>query len=174
MQVGDTAKTNIKVGLGLTQTEFGIITGTAFTFVNGFMGLVWGHLADKNERKWPLLVCCVFFTLASICIAFCRKFYQVLISRIIFAIFMSSNVPLSVSLLCDYVEPHERGRAQSVYAMGMYLGVGLSSLSELLDEKMGWRNAIVTIGLISMAIAWLNIFLTEPKRNEKSRDLIVR
>jgi len=92
----------------------------------------------------------------------------VLISRIIFAIFMSSNVPLSVSLLCDYVEPHERGRAQSVYAMGMYLGVGLSSLSELLDEKMGWRNAIVTIGLISMAIAWLNIFLTEPKRNEKS------
>ena len=56
--------------------------------------------------------------------------------------------------------------------MGMYIGVGLSSLSELLDEKFGWRTAIVLIGVISLIFAWTNVFLTEPKRNEASKELI--
>ena len=56
--------------------------------------------------------------------------------------------------------------------MGMYIGVGLSSLSELLDEKYGWRNSIIFIGVISLIFAWTNVFLTEPKRNETSKDLV--
>lgn len=75
---------------------------------------------------------------------------------------MSSNVPISVSLICDYVQPDERGRAQSLYAAGMYMGVGLSSLSELLDTAVGWRAAIRWIGFICAAFSAMNIFLREP------------
>lgn len=52
-----------------------------------------------------------------------------LVARIAFAVFMSANVPISVSLICDFALPSERGRAQSFFGAGMYLGVGLSSLS---------------------------------------------
>ncbi len=72
---------------------------------------------------------------------------------------MSANVPISVSLICDYVLPNYRGRAQSFYACGMYLGVGLSSLAEILDEACGWRVAIRYIGLICGAFAAMMFFL---------------
>jgi predicted MFS family arabinose efflux permease len=79
---------------------------------------------------------------------------------------MSSDVPISVSLICDYAQPDERGRAQSLFAAGMYLGVGLSSLSELLDEAAGWRAAIRYIGLICLGFAAMQFFIVEPKRND--------
>ena len=56
-----------------------------------------------------------------------------------FAFAMGSCVPYSVSLLNDLTMPNERGIAQSLFASGMYLGAGLSSLTVLLDEKYGWR-----------------------------------
>ena len=62
--------------------------------------------------------------------------------RVLFAIFMSCDVPNSVSLICDYVVPAERGRANSLFAAGVYLGVGLSSVSAVLDYAVGWRHAI--------------------------------
>ena len=111
MQVGLTPEKNIKVALDLGQAKFGIVTGTAFTFTNGICGLVWGHLADKYNRKWPLTIACILFTLASITISFCHNFWQTLLTRILFAVFMSANVPISVSLICDYVIPSFRGRA---------------------------------------------------------------
>jgi MFS family permease len=172
MQVGDTPQKNIKVALGLSQTQYGLVTGTVFTFTNGTMGLVWGHLSDKYNRKWPLTMCCFLMTGMAVLISWCQNFGQVLVARILFAIFMSANVPVSVSLICDYAAPHERGRAQSLFACGMYLGVGLSSLSELLDEAAGWRAAIRYIGLICLAFAFMMFLLMEPKRNATSKELI--
>lgn len=66
-----------------------------------------------------------------------QGFWGFFLARFLFSFFMASNVPISVSLLCDYTVPWERGMAQSLYAAGMYLGVGFSSLSVLLDEKFG-------------------------------------
>ena len=86
-------------------------------------------MSDKFNRKWPLTICAILWTLSAFSISFCNNFWQVLLARISFAIFMSCCVPVSVSMICDYVIPSERGRAQSLFAAGMYLGVGLSSLS---------------------------------------------
>ncbi len=100
-----------------------------FTFTNGITGLFWGHLSDKFNRKWPITICAFLWTLSALSISFCHDYWQVLLARISFAIFMSACVPISVSMICDYVVPGERGRAQSFFAAGMYLGVGLSSLA---------------------------------------------
>lgn len=172
MQVGDIPEKNIKIALDLGQTKYSIVTGTAFTFTNGTMGLVWGHLSDTYARKWPLTACCFLMTLCAVSISLCHNFAQVLTARIFFAIFMSANVPISVSLICDYALPHERGRAQALFAAGLYLGVGLSSLSELLDEASGWRAAIRYIGLICLVFALMMFVIREPKRNKTSQELI--
>ncbi len=75
------------------------------------MGLVWGHLSDKYNRKWPLLISAFLWTTFALLISFCNKFWSVLVTRIAFAVFMSADVPISVSLICDYALPSERGRA---------------------------------------------------------------
>jgi len=50
---------------------------------------------------------------------------------------MSGNVICSVTLLNDYVQPNERGIAQSWFAAGVYLGVGFSSITIALDKALG-------------------------------------
>ena len=75
----------------------------------------------------------MLFTLLTFVESFCETFVQLLFARMGFALLMGSNVPLAVSLLSDYTMPSERGIAQSIYAAGVYLGVGMSSLSVLLD-----------------------------------------
>lgn len=132
------ATTNIKVALNLTTTQFAICTASIFTLTNGFFQLIYGQLADTaSYRKWILLVCTVCFCMSVFLMSFMQGFWGFFFGRLLFSLFMASNVPLSVSLLCDYTDPHERGRAQSLYAAGMYLGVGFSSLSILLDEAIG-------------------------------------
>ena len=172
MQVGTSPTTNIKLDLDLDQTKFGLVTGSVFTFTNGITGLFFGHLSDKYNRKWPLFVSAILWTLSSLSISYCSDFKQVLLARISFAIFMSCCVPVSVSLICDYVIPTERGRAQSFFAAGIYLGVGLSSLSQILDEAVGWRSAVRFVALICGCVALLLIPIKEPKRNETNVELL--
>jgi hypothetical protein len=50
----------------------------------------------------------------------------------------------------------------------MYLGVGLSSLSEILDEATGWREAVRLIALICYGFAFFVFFIREPLRNKTS------
>lgn len=47
----------------------------------------------------------------------------------------------------------------------MYLGVGMSSISAILDDNDGWRETIQLIGYINYAFALSVILLKEPKRN---------
>jgi hypothetical protein len=41
----------------------------------------------------------------------------------------------------------------------------MSSISVVLDNAVGWRNAVRIIGIICLAIAGLAAFIKEPKRN---------
>ncbi len=59
-----------------------------------------------------------------------------------------------------------------MFAAGVYLGVGLSSASAVLDEAYGWRNAVRLVGLICFCCAFLLIFLKEPIRNRTNLALI--
>ena len=106
------AKTNIQVALGLSPFQFAICVGSIFTLSNGVLQLFFGHLADTtNYRRWILLVCSVIFCSAVFYISTVDHFIGFLLGRLVFSMFMASNVPISVSLLCDYTVPWERGRA---------------------------------------------------------------
>ena len=129
--------TSIKEALGLNQAQFAICVGTVFTLSNGIFQLLYGQLADTvNYRRWILLVCSILMCASVFLISVVQGFWGFFFGRLLFSIFMASNVPISVSLLCDYTAPWERGRAQSLYAAGMYLGVGFSSLSIALDKAI--------------------------------------
>jgi len=128
---------NFKTDLGLSDIQESIIVGSVYTFTNGFANLFFGALADLYPRKWIWLGCCIIWTGCTFLESLCTTFTQLLFARIFFAIFMGSNIPLSVSLLSDFTMPKERGVAQSIYAAGVYLGVGMSSLSVIIDDSVG-------------------------------------
>lgn len=111
----------------------------------------------------------VLWTLCTFAESYCTNFLQLIFARIGFAILMGSNIPLSVSLLSDYTMPKDRGIAQSIYAAGVYLGVGMSSISVIIDDAVGWRDCIRIICGISWVLAIPMFFVPEPVRNETNR-----
>lgn len=123
--------------LDLSNKEYGIVTGTAFTLSNCAFGLLMGYLTDKYNRKWLLFTCAILWTLMTAITSLCHSFAQIIAPRILFSIFMSACIPVSVSLITDYFEHEMRGRANSLFAFGVYLGVGMSSLTLILDEWIG-------------------------------------
>lgn len=137
LQVDGGAKYNFVDDLGLKDFQVQIIVGSVYTFTNGFANLFFGILADQYPRKWLWVGGCVLWTLCTLAESYSTTFTQLLLARIGFAFFMGSNIPLSVSLLSDYTMPKDRGLAQSLYAAGVYLGVGMSSISIIIDNAVG-------------------------------------
>ena len=131
------SKYNFQIDLGLNEVQYGVVTGTAYTFTNGVAGLVFGHLADIFPRKWVWIIACMVWTGCTLIESFSASFVGILLPRIGFAIFMGSCVPVSVSLLSDFTLPKERGIAQAIFAAGVYLGVGMSNISVLIDKAFG-------------------------------------
>jgi hypothetical protein len=68
-----------------------------------------------------------------------------------------------VSLITDYFNHTELGRANSIFAFGVYLGVGLSSLTILIDDNIGWVNALTSISIICYLFAASLLLLLEPR-----------
>lgn len=137
LATGTDKYTNIQLDLDLSGETYALITGTVFTLVNSVLGLLMGYLADRYNRKWILLPMSILWSVMTLLSAFTHNFWQVLLPRIGFSFFMSACVPVSVSLINDYFEHEKRGRANSLFAFGIYLGGGLSSLTLILDEYCG-------------------------------------
>jgi len=85
---------------------------------------------------------------------------------------MGACIPTSISLIGDYFPHEQRGKANSIFGFGVYLGVALSSLTLLINQAVGWRNALLIVCTICLAFALLALILREPARNQ-STDLIV-
>ena len=114
-----------------------IAVGSVYTFTNGFANLFFGYLADQYPRKWLWLIMAFLWTVFTFAESLCTQYWQLLLARIGFALLMGSNIPLSVSMLSDFALPSERGVAQSIFAAGVYLGVGMSAVSVAIDDAVG-------------------------------------
>lgn len=80
----------------------------------------------------------MIWTLATASTAICHTFAQVLPPRIVFAGAQAACIPASISLINTYYGGGKAlARANSIYSFGVYLGVGMSSISLILDKKLG-------------------------------------
>lgn len=127
-------------------------------------------MADVLNRRYSLLFVTITWTTLSLLIVVCDAFWQILLLRIGFAAMMSGCVPLCVSLITEYFDHEELGRANSFFAFGVYLGVGLSSLSIILDKAMGWKWALGIICILSYLFSSLTFFVKEPRDQRKVVD----
>ena len=134
---GKDAYTDIQKDLDLSNEDFALFTGTIFALTNCVFGLLMGYLADKYNRKWLLFVTAISWSVMTMASAFTYNFWEVLLPRIGFSFFEAACIPVSVSLINDYFEHDMRGRANSMFAFGIYLGGGLSSLTLLINEVAG-------------------------------------
>ena len=151
--------------LGLTDWQYGILTGLAFVFFYSIMGLFMGTLADKYNRPrligFGVLLWSVFtaFTGAA------KGFISMAIPRAFIGVGESILTPTSMSMLSDSFPANRMGFAAGVYYMGVPIGVGISLLIVgFLGEPLGWRNCFYILGGIGAVLGIIAFFFKDRPR----------
>ena len=157
---------SIKVDLGLSDLQLGLLSGFAFAIFYVTLGLPIARYADKNNRKNVVSVALVVWSAMTAVSGLVTNFTQLLLARIGVGIGEAGGSPPSHSIISDYFPPEKRATALSVYSMGIYLGILLGFVvGGYILTNYGWRMAFYCLGIPGIIYAILVYFtVREPKK----------
>ncbi|WP_374574861.1 spinster family MFS transporter [Phenylobacterium sp.] len=140
--------------LGLSNTEFGLLTGLVFIVFYAVAGLFMGGLADLVNRPRLIAAAMLAWSALTAASGMARNFVTLALPRVFIGVGESALTPTAMSLLADRFPPSRLGFATGFYYMGVPIGVGVSLLvAGVLGEAIGWRNCFYLLGALGVAFA---------------------
>lgn len=163
--------TPIKSELHLTDTELGLIGGTAFALFYTFLGVPVGWLADRTNRVWIMTVALALWSAFTAVCGFARGFPGLFLARVGVGVGEAGGVAPAYSLLTDYFPPAARARALGCYSLGIPFGSALGLLlGGYIATRFNWRTAFFTLGIAGLLLApLLATTVREPQRGTYDR-----
>lgn len=162
----------IRVDLGLSDTQIGMVTGIVFGVFYVVAGLPLSRWADRGDRALIAAGSIGLWGLTMMGFMLVGNFVQLLMARLVVAIGEAGCKPPTYSLVGDYFPgPVERTRAMSVYWLSSPLAalVGFSAAGWL-NEHFGWRMTFLIMGMPGLMLAALVWFtLKEPRRTVQAK-----
>lgn len=174
----------IKAEFALSDTQIGMLIGFGFVVFYSLLGLPFGALADRTDRRWLIIAGLVAWSLATSASGFVGGFAGLMAMRTLVGVGEATLSPSAYSTLADRFPPQRLGIAIAIYAAGVSVGGGLAmafggvlvewaqhvSLSlPLLGEVGGWRLALFAVGLLGFPLALLMVVtLREAPRKVRS------
>ncbi|WP_370031007.1 spinster family MFS transporter [Qipengyuania mesophila] len=158
----------IRIELGLSDTQIGLMTGLAFALFYTVLGLPIARFSDRSSTNRPWLIggaLAVWSAMTALC-GLAQNFVQLLLARIGVGVGEAGCTPPAHSLIADLVEPAKRASALAFYALGIPIGTLLGMLiGGILADTVGWRNAFLIVGLPGLLLAVI-VFLAlkDPRR----------
>ena len=156
----------IKADLHLSDTQLGLLGGTAFALLYTALGIPIGWLADRTGRVWIIALALALWSLFTSACGAAQGFTQLFLARLGVGIGEAGGVAPAYSLLADYFPPHQRARALGAYAFGIPIGsaAGLI-LGGVLASRLDWRMTFVVVGAAGLLLApVLRLTVREPVR----------
>ncbi|MGB6309085.1 MAG: MFS transporter, partial [Steroidobacteraceae bacterium] len=147
---------SMKLDLKLSDTQLGLLGGTAFAVLYAFGGIPIARLAERFNRVSILTAALILWSgLSALCGA-ARSFSQLLLIRVGVGVAESGCSPPAHSLISDYFEPSRRSSALSIYTCGISIGYLLAAAGGgYVAQHWGWRAACAMVGLPGLLIAVL-------------------
>jgi MFS family permease len=154
--------------LGLTNTQFGWLTGMIFIVFYSVAGLAMGVLADRVNRTRLIAVGLALWSALTAISGMAKGFVSLAIPRLFIGVGESIMTPTSMSLLADRFPSSRLGFASGVYYMGVPIGVATSLfVVAYLEPILGWRGCFYALGGIGLLLAIVMFFMKEtPRRHE--------
>jgi MFS family permease len=142
----------------------------AFTALFAIASLFAGGLADTYDRKRITVGSVILWSLATVATSFSTSYEQIVMARIVMGLVCAFSTPSAFTLIRDLVPKERIAVANSIYSSGVYLGGGLSSLSILLDQTLGWRVTCDIIAIFGVMAAILSSYILpdDPKSESAS------
>ena len=151
----------IKKELGISDTQLGLLTGTAFGLFYATLGIPIARLADLWVRRHIIALGLTLWSVMTMISGSVTSFTQMFAARIGVGVGESALSPPAHSLLAQYFPPERRATALGIYSMGIHFGILFGTLAGgWLNQYWGWRTAFVVVGAPGVALAvlfWLTV-----------------
>jgi predicted MFS family arabinose efflux permease len=156
----------IKAELGLTDTQLGLLGGTAFALFYTALGIPIGWLADRFNRVWIMTAALALWSAFTATCGLATNFTQLFLARLGVGVGEAGGVAPAYSFIADYFPPSQRARALGVHAFGIPIGSALGLFfGGMIASLVDWRTAFFILGISGLAIAPLQLFtVSEPVR----------
>lgn len=159
--------------LGLTNTQFGLLTGLFFIVFYSAMGVFMGALADMVNRPRLVAAGLAIWSGLTALSGAARGFWTMAVPRMLIGVGESIMTPTSMSMLADRFPPERLGFASGFYYMGVPIGVGCSLLIVgYLGPAIGWRNCFYLLGAIGLVLAGVMLLVKETPRRHHTEAAI--
>ncbi|MFA7603780.1 MAG: MFS transporter [Novosphingobium sp.] len=170
---------DLKRDLGISDSDFGFLYGTAFGVFYAVFGIPLGKLADHWSRVRLLAIGLALWSAMTALSGFARNFAQLGAARIGVGVGEATASPCAYSLISDWFPPRRRALALAVYSAGLYVGGGISLAfgSRIAADwnayfaggtpplgLAGWQVAFLAVGAPGLLLALLVMTLREPPR----------
>lgn len=155
----------IKTELHLSDSQLGIISGSAFGLIYCVAAIPVGRLADRRGRLKMLVAALALWSAMTAACGLARSFTGMVAGRFGVGLAESAGLPTTHALVAEHFSPAWRSRAFSVIAVVSAVGVGLGSgLGGLIADHWGWRIAFLSAGVPGLLVALLLLLtLREPR-----------
>ena len=162
--------------LGLSDTQFGLLTGFGFALLYTIVGIPLARYADAGHRVWIMTVCIALWSVMTVLCGLATEvtigsitigaFWVLLMCRVGVGIGEAGCTPPANSLIADYYAPKDRSQALGVYSMGVTLGGMFANLiGGWVTDAFDWRTAFIVVGLPGVLIALIfKLTVQEPPR----------
>ena len=135
----------MKRDLGITDTQFSLLAGLAFTLFYTLMGIPFAWLADRGSRRNLVIASIVAWSVMTAVCGLAHRLLTVFVARIGVGIGAAGLSPAAYSMIADTFPPERRARPVGVYAAGAIVGVGLALI--IGGAVVAWANTAPPIAL---------------------------
>ena len=171
------AGTPIKHDLGLTDTQFGLLSGTAFVALYCVCGIPLGWLADRTDRRAVIAFGLLIWSAMTAACAMTGSFGAFFLARVGVGLGEACLVPAAISLLGSVTPRRQMAQAVAIFLMGAAVGNVFALLAGgRILERIGpttipglgqiapWRALFVLAAVPGFALAALVMGIREPTR----------
>ncbi|KXV47115.1 MFS transporter [Gluconobacter albidus] len=156
----------IKTALLLSDFQFALLNGLAFSLLYSILGLPIAALSDRIARPPIIVAGIIIWSVATISCGFAQNFWQLFICRMAVGVGEAALVPAVYSFLADIVTPYKLGQTLALFSLGSFIGAGIAflfggmliGLLHTTHEWHGiiaWKLCFVCVGLPGLPLALL-------------------
>ncbi len=174
----------IKEDLQITDVQFSLLHGVAFSLTFSIFGLIAGSLADRLNRRWIICTSVAIWSLATTACGMAHSFWQLLLARVGVGCGESGLNPSATSMITDLFPKEKLTSALAVYTIGATLGSGMayifggvivdfvSTLDSLrvpvVGELRTWQAVFFIIGIPGILLSFAIFTIPEPVRRGRT------
>jgi ACS family D-galactonate transporter-like MFS transporter len=141
--------------LGLTPAMMGVAF-SAFSWSYALLQIPGGIFLDRFGTRLTYLIALVGWSAFTAAMGLVNGVAALVVTRVGVGTFEAPCFPANSRILASWFPQHERARANSIYSVGMYAGIGFFSIPLFyITQVFGWRGLFFLAGGIGIAFGFV-------------------